>query len=119
VQPDSHDEHRKGQHEGAVAPEGCWISQWKIDFEVDGTPYFIQGVLNDGTTLPPLSWIRSSPQETALGRAGGIFTDLHGRCVGSIYIILAPMPQATSISGTACMLVARLDAVPSSTCQVG
>jgi hypothetical protein len=74
-------EEQPGRHVGAVAPRGCWISQWRVGWGVAGTLDFIQGVLNDGTTLPPINWEDRCQENEVIGDAGGSFTALHGRWV--------------------------------------
>jgi hypothetical protein len=70
----------------AAAPPGSWISQWRVG--ETGRKYttgvtFLQGVLNDGTTLPPLGYSSVSSYLT-LGDAPGWFTEVHGRCAGLV-----------------------------------
>jgi hypothetical protein len=69
----------------ALAPEGCWISQWRVGWGEDGIPHFIQGVLNDGSELTPLDWMGNCEEDTVVGEAGGSFTEVHGRCVGTLW----------------------------------
>jgi hypothetical protein len=66
---------------GAVAPEGCWISQWRAEWMEGNLPYIIEGVLNDGCVLPPLCWIDGNGcwAEDIVGEAGGSVTAVHGR----------------------------------------
>jgi hypothetical protein len=63
----------------AEAPEGCWISQWRVGWGEDGIPHFIHGVLNDGSTLTALNWMNRCGEDTVVGEAGGSFTEVHGR----------------------------------------
>jgi hypothetical protein len=72
------DQQSETQHVGAVAPEGCWISQWRVGWR-GVLPYFIQGVLNDGTTPPPINWRDGCSEDTVVGEAGSSFTAVHGR----------------------------------------
>jgi hypothetical protein len=80
----------KRQHCGAVAPSGCWISQWKVGWGAHGIPNFIQGVLNNGSTLPALSWVEWNErdqlsEDTTVGEVGGSFSAVHGRWVGALW----------------------------------
>jgi hypothetical protein len=62
---------------GAAAPEGCWISQWRVYLGGVGRPSSLQGVLNDGNLLA--HYMHDSEEDTIMGEAGGSFTAVQGR----------------------------------------
>jgi hypothetical protein len=75
-------QHKMRRHVGAAAPEGCWISQWRVGLGGEGCPEDIQGtVLNDGTPLLELlgCCVDDVGEYTIVGEAGGSFTDVQGR----------------------------------------
>jgi hypothetical protein len=76
---------KRQTHVCALAPEGCWISQWSVGFGERGTPNFIRGVLNDGSILPALNWQDRCYADTVIGEEGGSFAAVHGRCVGTLW----------------------------------
>jgi hypothetical protein len=69
----------------AAAPPGMWISQWRVGQRhrgpAAGHVFLIQGVLCDGTRLPPLgdSLLEDAADVATVEAAGGCFTTLHGR----------------------------------------
>jgi hypothetical protein len=64
----------------ALAPKGCWISQWRVARVLGGNLRSVQGVLNDGSTLPPLDDVWGDKGEaTLVEEADGIFSELRGR----------------------------------------
>ena len=65
---------------GSISSPGCWVAQWRVGGHTVGGVNFLQAVLNDGTTLPPLS--NGGPSEgevETVGAEGGCFTEVHGR----------------------------------------
>jgi hypothetical protein len=61
-----------------VAPPGGWIARWRVRTK-DGGVSFLQGVLNDGTLLPPLEAYDPRGEEKVVEGKSGCFTEVHGR----------------------------------------
>jgi hypothetical protein len=63
-----------------TAPPGCWVAQWRVRRDDDDGVTSLQGVLNDGTPLPPLEhFYGPGGVEAVVVGEGGCFTEVHGR----------------------------------------
>jgi hypothetical protein len=63
-----------------AAPPGSWVAQWRVRSDEYCGVTSLQGVLNDGTRLPPLAGTYDPRDvESVVMGEGGCFTEVHGR----------------------------------------